>query len=390
MQTKLKIGMIITQYQVTGDMEPTPSSSPSYSARATVFLAVLAAIYTLQIARDVFLPVTLAFIFALLFSPLVERLQRHRVPRSLSAVAVIAASLGVLGSATYFLMGPASEWLAKVPEAMEAISRHTGSMQEKVADVGEATRSLETLSKAGGASDPRQVVITDPGWQSELFSGLRNGLIYSLLCIILLFFLLTHGQHLLSRFIETRSTFKDKERSREMARRAQVQMSLYLSTITMVNAGVAIATTLFLWLLGFPDPILWGAVAGLMRYVPYMGVALTAVLLAIVSAVSFDTVWQIVLPPLVFWGITVFVGQVIDPLVHGYRFQLNPIIVFVWIFFWGWLWGTPGVLLAVPLLTLFQLVCQYSERLAPIAHIISEPRGDSGETYVPSYPSGDQ
>lgn len=349
--------------------------SLSYSARATVFLAVLAAIYTLQIARDVFLPVTLAVIFALLFSPLVERLQHHRVPRALSAVAVIAASLGVLGSASYFLMGPATEWLARVPEAMDAISRHTGAMQEKVADVGAATRSLESLSSAGAASDPRQVVITEPGWQSELFSGLRNGLIYGLLSIILLFFLLTHGQHLLSRFIETRSTFKDKERSRRMARRAQVQMSLYLSTITMVNAGVAIVTAGFLWLLGFPDPILWGAVAGLMRYVPYMGVALTAVLLAIVSAVSFDTPWQIVLPPLAFWGLTVFVGQVIDPLVHGYRFQLNPIIVFVWIFFWGWLWGTPGVLLAVPLLTLFQLVCQHSERLAPIAHIISERRG---------------
>jgi len=95
-------------------------------------------------------------------------------------------------------------------------------------------------------------------------------------------------------------------------------------------------------------------------------------LLCIVSAVSFDSLTGILIAPLGYALFTAMVGQFVDPFVHGMRFSLNPIVVFLWIFFWGWLWGAPGVLLAVPLLTLFQVVCQHVERLQAIAHIIGE------------------
>jgi predicted PurR-regulated permease PerM len=95
-------------------------------------------------------------------------------------------------------------------------------------------------------------------------------------------------------------------------------------------------------------------------------------LLTIVSAVSFQTPALILVAPLGYALFTALVGQFVDPFIHGMRFSLNPIIVFLWIFFWGWLWGAPGVLLAVPLLTLFQVVCKHVDSLKPIANIIGD------------------
>ena len=131
-------------------------------------------------------------------------------------------------------------------------------------------------------------------------------------------------------------------------------------------------TGIGLWLIDFPDPFLWAVVAAVMRFVPYLGVSLTVAVLGLISAITYATPWLVLTAPLGYLALTSFFGQVIDPLVHGKRFSLNPIIVFVWIFFWGWLWGAPGVLLAVPLLTLFQLICEQSPRLQPVAHIISD------------------
>lgn len=217
-----------------------------------------------------------------------------------------------------------------------------------------------------------KVVIADPGLRAELWIGLRNFAMFGGLSIMLLFFLLSSGDSLLRRAIEILHSLHDKKRVVKLARHAQDQMSRYLVTITAVNVGVGVITALALWLMDFPDPALWGTIAAALRFVPYLGVSSTVVLLAIVGAVSFDNIWLIAAAPLGYLLFASVVGQVLDPLVHGFRFQLNPIVVFIWIFFWGWLWGAPGVLLAVPLLTLFQVVCRHSKTLAPVAHIIGD------------------
>ena len=151
-------------------------------------------------------------------------------------------------------------------------------------------------------------------------------------------------------------------------------MSRYLMTITVVNSAVGIVAALALYLIDFPDPALWGALATLLRYIPYLGVSITVMLLSIVSATTYQDSAMILAAPVGYALFTAVVGQIVDPFVHGFRFSLNPIIVFLWIFFWGWLWGAPGVLLAVPLLTLFQVLCRHTERLNPIAQLLGEPK----------------
>jgi predicted PurR-regulated permease PerM len=182
-------------------------------------------------------------------------------------------------------------------------------------------------------------IIADAGWRAELGGIAKNFSVYGGLSIILLCFPLRSGESLMRRFIHSLPSPRDKTVVTRMAQHAQTQMSPYLLTITAKNLLVGSITTLVLWILEFPDPALWESIAALLRYVPYLGVSPTVILLSIVSAVSFSNPITIIAIPL------------------------------------GWLWGAPGLLLAVPLLTLFQVICQHSESLLPLAHII----GDTNE-----------
>lgn len=348
---------------------------------ALTVLALLAVLYTVHVAREVLLPITLALIFALLFTPVIERLVAWRLPRALASLLVIASTLLAVGSGLYLLSSSAIGWLQRLPEAQEVIQRHMMDMQHEVAEVDAAARNLEALAEgmtADRSGPAPQAVIIKAGWRDELWLGLKNFALFGGLSVILLFFLLTAGDEMLRAIIERMPGREEKQRLREIARRAQQQMSRYLVTVTAVNGTVGLITGLVLWLLDFPDPALWGTLAGALRFVPYLGVSLTVILLASVAAISVDSMALMAGIPLGYLLLTSFVGQVVDPFVHGHRFSLNPIIVFVWIFFWGWLWGAPGVLLAVPLLTLFQVVCEHSERLAPLAHIMSSGTAQAG------------
>lgn len=337
-------------------------------------LAALAVIYTLKVARDVMLPITLAAIFALLLGPAVTRMQQWHIPRGLAAVLLLALSLGIFAGGLYMLTQPATDWLARAPEAVDIIREQLRSVDQGNNEVDAASRSLDSLAQALSSepSDPgtTEVVVTDPGWRQELWTTVRNFGVYGTLSIIMLLFLLTSGGALLSRVVHVLPSQRDKATVVEMARHAQAQMSRYLTTITAVNAALGVVTGLALWAMGFPDPALWGALAAVMRYIPYLGVSIMVMLLALISVVTFDSAAMMLAAPLGFIVLTSLVGQFVDPVVHGLRFRLNPIVVFLWIFFWGWMWGAPGVLLAVPLLTLVQVVCRNVEQLSPIAHII--------------------
>ncbi len=348
----------------------------SPKVRAAIFiLTLLALLYTVHVAREVLLPITLAIIFALLLAPVVNRLESWHIPRALSSIVLISAGLLLFSAGIYLLSSSAMDWLRKLPEAGEAIQHYLVDVQDEVAEVDSATKNIESLSEqvdvlSGDKSN--KVVIAEPGLRTELWLGLRNFVMFGALSIMLLFFLLSSGDALLRRVLETMPSKEDRKRVVRIAVQAQTQMSRYLGTITAVNGLVGFITALVLWAMGFPDPALWGVIAAALRFVPYLGVSLTVALLTVVGAVTFQNPWYIAAAPLGYLIFASLVGQIIDPLVHGFRFQLNPIIVFVWIFFWGWLWGAPGVLLAVPLLTLFQVCCKHSRTLEPLAHIIGD------------------
>ena len=348
------------------------------SQYCVVGLFVLAVIYTLHYARELLIPITLAVVFALLLNPLVELAVRWRMPRALASLLAVLALVGFAGGAGYALSRPAAQWIERLPEIRSKLRAHLTDVQDDIQDVGEATREIEALadeiSEASGQKQNAEAsvtVVAEPSQQGGLWAAAGRFVSTAMLSLMLLFFLLAAGEQLFRRIIERQPRLRDKQAVVELLNHAQQQMSRYLVTITAVNLLVGFCTAIGLWLLNIPNPALWGTVAAMLRYVPYLGVSVTVVLLLAVSAVTHETLAWTLAAPLGYLLFTSIVGQLIDPLIHGRRFTLNPIIVFVWIFFWGWLWGAAGVLLAVPLLTLLKVICEQHAPFRPLADLIS-------------------
>ena len=131
-----------------------------------------------------------------------------------------------------------------------------------------------------------------------------------------------------------------------------------------------------LWLMGMPNPVLWGATAAVTNFIPYLGSLICTVVIALAAILAFDDIWKALLVPAVFFLINTLEGYVITPLIMGRRFTLDPALLFVGLLFWWFVWGTPGALLAVPMMAAFKIFCERVEGLQPIAAFLG---GDEPE-----------
>jgi predicted PurR-regulated permease PerM len=121
--------------------------------------------------------------------------------------------------------------------------------------------------------------------------------------------------------------------------------------------------------LGMPSPALIGTTAALLNFLPYVGAAVTLLGIFVVSALTFEGVTQTLLPVLAFLALSTIEGQLVQPLVLGRRFALNPVVVFVWVLLWGWLWGVPGLLVAVPMLVALRICAEKIPALHPLGEL---------------------
>jgi predicted PurR-regulated permease PerM len=189
---------------------------------------------------------------------------------------------------------------------------------------------------------------------------------------VLLFFLLASGDLFIRRLMKVMSRMQDKKAVVEVARRTEEQISAYLFTIAVVNTGVGVAVGLSMALLGMPNPVLWGVMAGFFKFIPYLGEICSLTVITIVSFVHFEALNQALWPPVVFLAITGIEANFITPAVLGRKLTLSPVFIFVSIIFWGWLWGVAGAVIAVPLLMAFKILCEQVDPLKPIGEFLSK------------------
>jgi predicted PurR-regulated permease PerM len=188
--------------------------------------------------------------------------------------------------------------------------------------------------------------------------------------MVILFFLLAAGDRLLRGFIDILPRFSDKQQAVEIAFEIQRNIGGYLITITVMNCLVGIATALAMWSTGLGDPILWGAMAFLLNYIPILGPLTGIGIFLIAGILALEWPLFALLPAALYTLIHVAEGELITPMLLAKRFTLNPVIVIVSLFFWHALWGIPGALLAVPVLAMFKIVADRIEPLKPMGHVI--------------------
>ncbi len=333
-------------------------------------LAVLALFYTLYAAQDFFLPVAFAIVLNFLFSPAVRALARVHVAEPVGAGVMILALVGGIAFAGYELSGPAQRWAAAAPRSLSGAAEKLRDLRRPMEQV---TRSAEEVQNAtGGTGSAQEVVVKEPGVGVQLVDAAQHFVVGALEAIVLLYFLLAAGDLFLQKLVRVLPQLEDKRKAVQIAREAERSISAYLSTFAMLNFGLGVAVTLGMWAVGMPNPLLWGVLAALLEFVPYLGAATMIGILTLAGLSTFEAVPRALLVPAVYLAIDFVQANFIYPVVLGRRLTLNPVAIFVGILFWFFLWGVPGAFLAVPLIATFKIFCDHIETLAPVGEFLGK------------------
>jgi predicted PurR-regulated permease PerM len=304
-----------------------------------------------------------------LFSPLVRRLKRARVPEALSAAVVLATLIGTVGLGVYQLSGPAAAWVAKAPESLVKVRTKLRTLRLPLENFNQTAAQVEEIADIGG-DEVVQVEVKQGSLGESLFGGTTEVLSGALLVSILLFFTLSAGDQFLVKAVKALPRLRDKKRAVQIARDTEDQMSSYLATVTLINAAFGLMVGLAMHWLGMPNPVLWGVMAGVTNFIPYLGALLCMAVLAVVALVQFDALGSALAVVAVFFVLNLVESYLLTPLVVGRQLSLNPVAVFVGVLFWGWIWGVVGALLAVPILAMAKIFCDRIEGLAPVGEFL--------------------
>ena len=216
----------------------------------------------------------------------------------------------------------------------------------------------------------RQVEIKGPGLTKQLFGGTAAFLGSMTVILFLTYFLLAVGDLFLQKLVAVLPQFRDKRTAVSIARETEAQISVYLFTSTLINIGVGVVTGVAMWLVGMPNAVLWGVVAAVLNFVPYVGAVVNMVVLLLAAVVTFESTSRALLVPAVFLGINLIEGNLVTPMILGHRMRLNTVALFIgFVFFW-YIWGIPGAILAVPIMAALKIVCDHIESLAPIGEFL--------------------
>jgi predicted PurR-regulated permease PerM len=334
-------------------------------------LFILASFYTLYFGRAFFLPIVLALLLSFLLSPVVRGLKKLHIPEALGAALAIFSLLGLLVLGVVELATPAYEWMGQAPQNLRKIEGKIRDLKKPVQTVSKATEQVEKIAKVSGGQDATpKVQVTTESLGARVLSKTTELVSSAVVMFILLYFLLASGDLFLGKLIKVTPSLADKKRAVEIARQIETEVSTYLATITLINIVLGLVVWGGLALIGVPNPLLWGVLATFANYIPYLGPILMVAVLTMVGLLTFQDVPHALLPPgafLVLHGLETFL---ITPMILGRRLTLNPVMIFLGLTFWGWMWGIAGAILAVPIMVVFKIFCDHVESLAPVGEFL--------------------
>lgn len=360
----------------TPDARALPGLGPIWSdtrliRSLLVGIFMLTAMYALYFARDFVMPVVLAFLLALMLTPIVRFLKKRGVPEAVSATLLVLFSVIALACAGYFLSGPMVQLANEAPEigrrVTERLSEFRHPFEKFMAVSNEVEKVTETTQEPG----VQRVVVAQPGIVSQAAGNLLSAGTTAAITFVLSLFLLASGTMFYEKIIQSFARLSEKKRALRLIYDVEREISRYLLTVAVINAGLGVVIALGLWALGMPNPAVWGVAAAALNFLPYIGALTTVMLVACISLISFDTLTYAMLAPLFVILCNIIEGQLVTPLIVGRRLEINAVAIFIAVAFWSWLWGFIGALIAVPLLVIVKVFCDHFDSWRHVGNFLS-------------------
>ena len=308
---------------------------------------VLLFLVALNFSRSLLLPVALAVVIGMLLAPLSARANRLGIPPVISAIVLVLLFIGILSLAITLAADPVITWIAQAPEIgtllkskLQVLERPLGALRDlrnAISDMLGIAPTAITLDVNSYFLAPALTVLTPAIGQLFLFFAT-------------LFFFLASRDDLRNSFVSVFSTREARLRTLRILNDVEGNVANYLGTVSVINFCVGILVCIGSYVIGLPNPAAWGVLAFTLNYIPYLGPALVVTALFAVGLISFPSLGYALVAPICYVALSVIEGQFVTPSVIGYRLTLSPLMIFLSLAFWIWLWGPLGALLAVPLL----------------------------------------
>jgi predicted PurR-regulated permease PerM len=315
---------------------------------AIIGLFVIAILWSAHVSQAVLVPILLAWVIATMLLPVVRFMHERKIPRVLSAIVLTVAFVAVVASVILLLATPATYWLGRATELGALLREKFQMLNQPLALLDEVRRTLSSITSS--EPDALKVEQPSPNVVTTTFAVLAPAVSQFVLFAGALLFYLIYQEKIRATAVMLFQGHDARLGALRTLKCIDDNMTTYFSTFTLVNIGLGTVTFALTYLVGLPNPLLWGVLAGVLNYVPYLGPAVVAATLAVVGVLTFPTLTEAAVAPLIFVAIVTVEGQFLTPAFMGQRLEVNPFAVFLAIAFCTWLWGPIGAFLAVPLL----------------------------------------
>ncbi|WP_176730299.1 AI-2E family transporter [Devosia insulae] len=321
---------------------------------AIVTIGIVVAFVAVREAQVVLAPLFLAITVGLMFGPVADMLEQRGLPEALSAGLVVLLLLFVIivGGALFY--GPLSEWAERIPVVWDRIQAELANWQEPIAAIGALQEQVKSVLGGGATMEVR----VEDGSTVTGIAMLAPAILAQVgVFLVSLYFFLATRDNIRVATLSLCVSRRMRWRTAHVFRDVEQKVSKYLLTISSVNLGVGAVVTLMTWAVGLPSPLLWGAMAAVLNYIPFIGQAFMALVLFLVGLGTTGELFGGLLPMALYFGINFIEGNFVTPNLLGRTMTINPFMIFLSLTFWIWAWGPVGGLIAVPsLLVLYSIV----------------------------------
>jgi len=319
---------------------------------AICLIGGIAALVALQAGQFILAPVFLAITIGLMFGPVADAMESRGMPEPASAGIVVIMLLAVIFLSGFLFAGPLSEWARRGPAIWEKLQAELANWKEPLESLGAVQEQVKGIF--GG--DAMEVTVEDGSTVTNIAMLAPAIFAQALIFLASLYFFLATRKNIriatLSLFVSRRMRW----RTAHVFRDVEQKVSKYLITISLVNIGVGIVVSGLMMAIGMPSPFLWGALAAVLNYVPFVGMAVMALILFLVGLATQPELTGALLPVGLYWAVNFVEGNLVTPNLLGRTMTINPFLIFLSLTYWLWAWGPVGGLIAVPSLLILHSI----------------------------------